>query len=78
MISLVVVAALLGVALFALSRFAQSDARRFGAAALTALEENWRPHAAEVQKLDEHAAGVDDDSDGSGGDGDDRRAATRT
>lgn len=64
MASFVVVVVLLGVAAFALTRFAQSDARRLGTAALTALEEHWRPHAAEMQKLDEHAAGVDEDGDG--------------
>jgi len=44
---------------------------------LAALEEEFRPHAAEHQRLDEHTAGLedgDDDGDGDGAGDGDRRA----
>lgn len=64
MVAIVFAIVVVGGALWALSVFARSDLRRYGSIALSALEEEIRPHAAEHQRIDEHAAGDEDDDEG--------------
>jgi hypothetical protein len=47
---------------------ARKDFRRVGGAGLSALHEIVEPHTAEHQRLEVHAADVDEDDDGDGGD----------
>lgn len=54
---------IIGLCLLGLAWLARSDHRRIAAVGLSALEEELRPRAAEHQKIDEHAAGVDDEGD---------------
>ena len=72
-LALLVSLALIAGSLLGLAQVARSDLRRLGVG-LAAIEEEFRPRAAEHQRLDEHAAGLEDDDGDGDGDGDGRRA----